>query len=614
MQTPRGLAPVLVLTVAMLTVGPGPANAVVDAGDAEDTGAFGAATRPVAGVTGPIDEVVAPVNGAPAFHLAGQTLRVELASEPQAPIDQVRLEPSFGDGDVLEVPVEQGKPEASTLWEGPYERTVIPLTGQLPGEAPEGLYDVVVPDIDRAHRAVSVHEAWPETPTLVLLADTQTGDPRALRDGMQGSFGIDPLAPGEADPRVPPDPGPMNEALAEAFGVDVVHLDVDLGDRWGAYRAAIERVNALEPDLVLFSGDLTFGQLVPGSYHVEYEEAWALINGGTGVDGTTYEGFHAPTLVSPGNHDAYVQSGEDGFAFWEAYFGPPAYSVSFGGATFVSVNTYDWSELDRMAISFPASAWGGQIREDQLAWLRGTLCEANGGTPTEDPGEIAGVGCSGAGDERVITFSHHSPSWVQDTWQDAYDGLYHACPCEGTPVAEQAARGAISYTTTGQAWSGENRLALRETLRDFDVDLHAAGHTHRDRIARDLGDGTIVETPQVEREDAGWHELHLVQPDGEAEAIGFEQGAALMRGGQGPLYIETTTTASSTDEYFGYRPVAWHPGPAAFPEDARGIAPFETGFPMTEALLEALANEPSHFNARHTELGLFSTPTFLEDG
>lgn len=613
-------APMLALVLATALTVP-VTGAEIAAGTVEDTGALGRAGGHVANVTGPIDTIVAPTSGAPSFVLTGDELRVELAPDDGLAAQvagagdvnppTVRLVSSFGEGGQA-VPVDAQGVQASERWEGPYARDVVVLTGAVPETLDPGLYDIEIPSIDAsARRALSVHEEWPDRPQIVLLADTQTGDPRALADGFEGSSGIHPLAPHESDPHVPPDPGPLNESLNRTFGVDVVNLEIDPADRWGAYRAAIERVNQLDPDLVLFSGDLNFGQLYPGSWHVEYEEAWALLNGGTGVDGTTYEGIHAPTLVSPGNHDGYIQSGEDGLAFWQAYFGPPAYSTSFSNITFVSVNTYDWSELDRMGAAYAVSAWGGQVRGEQLSWLRAELCQANGGTPTDDGDAIAGVGCEGAGDERVVTFAHHSPSWVQDEWNKSYGGYCLTVPCQGTPVAEQFARGFNGFTDTGQAWSGENRLELRETFREFDVDLHAAGHTHRDRVARDVGDGTIVETPQQQRPGLSPTQLHRVQPDGTASEIPYEEGEDLLRNGTGPLYIETTTTASETDEYFGFRPVAWHPSPAAFPEDARGIAPFETGFPMTQELLDQLANEPSHWNASHAELGLFSTPTFL---
>lgn len=587
--------------------------------DLEDTGAIGTAGTAIAGVTGPVDEIVAPTSGAPTFLLQGDELRVELASdaEPLYTVSQVTLVPSYGDGPEVLVHVGQGGLEQSQVWEGPYTRDVIPLTGEIPQEAAPGLYDIEVEHVDdEARRAVQIYEAWPEEPRIVLVADTQTGDPRAMEDGFHGSTGIHPLSPHETHPDdlvLPPDPHPFNNATEQTLGIDVLNVELEPGDRWWAYRAAIHRINAMDPapDMVLFSGDLTFGQLVPGSYHAEYEEAWALLNGGTAADGTTYEGFHVPTLLSPGNHDAYAANGEDGFAFWEAYFGPRAFVTSFSNVTLAAINTYDWSELDRMGITYAVSAWGGQVREEQLTWLRTELCEATGGTVDDDHDAIAEVGCIGGGHGRVVTFSHHSPSWIQDPWEEQYDGAYQQCPCQGTPVLEQVGRGIVTFTTTDQDWSGDGRLELRDTLREFGVDLHAAGHTHQDRVARDIGDGTIVETPQIDREELDVRELHVVQEDGTAQEIGFEEGKQLFHQGTGPLYVETTTTASGTDAYWGYKPVIWHTGPHDMPADALGIPPFEMGYPMTQDLLDQIAGEPDRWNPDHAELGLFSTPTFL---
>ncbi|MDX1611982.1 MAG: metallophosphoesterase, partial [Candidatus Thermoplasmatota archaeon] len=529
-------------------------------------------------------------------------------------VDEVHLVPSYGPGPSTVVAADQGAPEASSLWEGPYARTVVPVTFQLPEDLAPGLYDIVIPNVDKARRALAVYEAWPETPRIVLVADTQTGDPRALSDGFHGMTGIHPLAPHESHPEdlvLPPDPEPMNEALADTYGVDLYRMDIDPSKRWSAYRAAIEQINALAPDLVLFSGDLNFAQMVPGSYHVEYEESWALINGGEGVDGTPYEGFHAPTLLSPGNHDGYAANGEDGLAFWMAYFGPPAFRTTFSNITFVSINTYDWSELDRLGASYAVSAWGGQVRGEQMTWLRQALCEANGGEVHTDPPAPFGMTCLGQEDRRVITFAHHSPSWVQDDYRTGYGGVCAQAPCQGTPGVEQVTRGAISYTTTDQGWSGENRLELRDTLREFAVDLHAAGHTHRDRIARDLGEGTILEVPQEHREGLDVQALHLVTEDGQVSVPDQTWAFERMRDAPGPLYVETTTTASDTTSYFGYRPVTWHTSEQAFPDGALGIPPFEMGYPMTRELLDEIANDPDRWNPDHAELGLFSTPTFL---
>lgn len=615
-----------------------PALASEDA-DVEDAGLIGQAGGALAGITGPVEHIVAPTSGAPAFVLEGATLTVELDRLPQEPfedpLNEVHLVPSFGDGDpiVLEVDNVPDEQRASGLWEGPYEREVFKVPLKVPEDAladrgAKQLFDVVVPGFDEQPRAVSVYEAWPQTPEIVIVADPSTTDPRALGDGIEQSTGLDPLAvpPGSPeDVRADPDLEAFNTALNRTLGVDVLGLNADLEDRWRAYQDAIAQINEKAPDLVLFTGDLTFGW-GPDTYRAEYEEAWALLNGGPNAYGATYEGLRVPTVLAPGNHDGYAQFGTDGLEYWEAYFGPPAFATSFSNVTIVSLNTYDWTELDRVGVSYAVSAWGGQVREDQLAWLRGTLCQAQGGTVVPDASAIADTACEGVPEDpegRIVTFAHHSPSWEQDRFNETtQQGLPWgdlADQARGVPVLEQIARGVVAYSTTGQAWSGEHRLETRQTLREFGVDVHFAGHTHEDRVARDTGDGSIVETPQHPRAGLDVTKLHLVHPDNTAEVPDQDQARAWLLGEEprgdaqepGPVYIDTTTTAAETALYFGTRGVTWHESPAAFDDaDARGIPPFETGHAMPAWMLECVANDPDRWNADHAELGLFSTPTY----
>jgi hypothetical protein len=300
-----------------------------------------------------------------------------------------------------------------------------------------------------------------------------------------------------------------------------------------------------------------------------------------------------------------------------ACFGPPAYRTTFANATLVSLNTYDWSKLDQGGAWYAVSAWGGQVREDQLAWLHETLGHAQDGAVVADPATPAGVGCQAAdGDCRVLTFPHRSPSWMQDRYEEAnpqgapWDQL--AEEADGVPVLEQVTRGLVPLTTTGQGWSGENRLAARDTLRDLGVDLHLPGHTHVDRVARGTGQGTIVETPQKDRPGLDVTKLHEVTRDDEARVPDQDEARAKLLGhthdenadAPGPLYLDTTTAASGTDPYFGHRGIVWHPSPDAFPEDALGVPPLETGVAMDEATLEELAREPDRWNPDRDELGL----------
>lgn len=635
MTPPRRVLVLAALTVTMAvpaaTLGQ-PLPGAPSNGDVEDAGAMGQASGHLAGVTGPVDEIVTPTSGAPTFTLAGSTFPVELAELPSHPPTEVKLVPSFGDGPTVSAAVAGASTGfvPSHRWEGPYQRDVLQLAVTVPGEAPEGLYDIEVPHVDdRARRAVSVYHEWPDEPEIVVVADPQVTDPRAVGDGMEDATGVNPFSPHTTtreDLESDNDLRALSDAMNDTWGIDLLGLNADLEERWRIYQEAIEQINERDPDLVLFSGDLNFGW-GPNLWRVEYEEGWALLNGGPNTYGATYEGFRVPTVLAPGNHDAYTEAGEDGLEYWKAYYGPPAFETTFGNTSIVSVNTYDWSELDRFGLSYAVSAWGGQIRDAQLQWLRETLCQAHGGTPTPDEGAIAGVACPDLGDtsdSRVVTFAHHSPSWQQDLYNETTQGPIpygeFAERTKGVPGAEQLFRGAVSFTTTDQAWSGEARLETRETLRELDVDAHFAGHTHRDRVARDVGNGSIVEVPQKHREGMDVTRLQLVHPDppGDvAESLDQDRARDLLLGeahapgadGPGPIYVDTTTTASGTGQYFGWRNVTWHLSEGDMPDGAHGIPPLETGAPMNATQIQELAREPARWNASHADLGLFSVPT-----
>lgn len=604
-----------------------PASLAQDGEDLEDTGLVGDASEPVADVTGPLDVIVAPTNAAPTFTLHGDTVTVELTANPAPHLDEgdtIDLVPSNGHEDAtpIEATVQAVSADrvASQLWEGPYERSVFAIEVTVPedpGADYPVLYDVEIPQIGEARepRAVSVYDAWPDEPEIAVVADPQVTDPRAVGDGMAAATGVDPFAPHETEEiEEDPDLAALNTAINRTLGVDLIEMRADLDDRWQAYQDAIQRINERDPDLVLFSGDMAFGW-GPELYRLEYEEAWSLLNGEGNAYDVDYEGFEVPTVLAPGNHDAYVNVAEDGFAYWTSYFGPPAFDTTFGDVHIVSVNTYDWSEMDRQGASYAVSAWGGQVREAQFDWLEDTLCSGE--------------------HDRTVTFAHHSPSWQQDLYNESNPpgvdddrapyGEF-AEETEGIPLAEQFFRGFVAFTTTGQGWSGENRVETRDLLRACDVDAHFAGHTHRDRVARDIGNGSIVEVPQKDREGMNVTRLQLVHPrdPGEAgdrfQAIDQERARELLLGhdhaddatGPGPVYFDTTTTSSGTSQYFGWRNVTWHDG--AFPDGALGIPPFETGVPMTDERLDALANDPDRWNPDHADLGLYSVPTYPGDG
>lgn len=437
------------------------------------------------------------------------------------------------------------------------------------GSCPPGLYDLHLEHAsganivsERQMRAVRVMDparysalaSGLAQPRIVVIADPQVGDPRAALQAAEE--------------------GRLEDVPAIMDGIVGDGSPATTG-RWHALRVALAQARALDPDFVLIAGDLAYGQLVPGSYAVEYEEIWRALSQAD-----------VPLFVAPGNHDGYISNGQDGFSYWRQYIGPTyTLAPTVPGTHILVLNTYDWSDIDRVAVSYGASAWGGQVREEQLAWASNALGKLRTYSPTT----------------RIVTLAHHSPSWRQDPWEPAL---------EGTPVAEQVERGALTYASTDQGWIGRGRLEVRDLLRARGVEVVFSGHTHHDRIARDDGFGGIVGTYQTTHAveaDFDFRALHRWDRNDSATAGETqEQLAERIRTRTGPLYVDTTTVMSDGDQYWGYRPVE-------FAYDANGrldLARF--GYSMTQAELDEIALHPELFNVEHAPLGLFSTPLQLE--
>ena len=110
--------------------------------------------------------------------------------------------------------------------------------------------------------------------------------------------------------------------------------------------------------------------------------------------------FDIPTFLCPGNHDGYVQCGQDGFKLWKKYFGKLYYSFDYGKAHFLMANSYDWPKKKRMAISYIPLNWGGYIGDTQLKWIEDDLKNRNA--------------------KLKILCLHHNPLW--DTKNDSLLG------------------------------------------------------------------------------------------------------------------------------------------------------------------------------------------------
>ena len=502
-----------------------------------------------------INEVRHPLVGVPSIREPGETLRVELDAD--ADDVSATLVPSFGAATPeTELPLESLERDVdSEIWDEEYlvARFRIP---ELDRRFTEGLYDLAVEfdgAVDGQPRAVSVHESFPEEPSVAIMGDPHVGDPRPFEDGMRKSY----------EER---DPEPFLFRYGETFGTGT---EVD---RWGAFPRANAEVNAEAPDLVLVIGDLAFGS---ANYYAEYEDAYRVLNQ---VD--------APTFVTLGNHDGYVTpgAGVDGKELWRRYFAPWHYSVDVRpDLHFVSIDSYDWPAMDRIAPSAVPSTWGGQVRDPQLEWLASDL----------EPW------VAGEADGTLLTLSHHNPSWEQTEGGEATRAT------EGTSGAEQLARG---VEQSGGGWVGENRLAVRELLEAAGSSLHVSGHAHRDRVARYVDyegeglDGDQDGTASVVATTGTG--LEHVDRNGDPIDSDADTRADILADGDGVLFVEATTAASGTTQYWGWRTV-----PLGL--DGAAVDPTTFGYPASDEFLEERAMDPDLWAAENADLGLYSTPSYL---
>lgn len=509
-----------------------------------------ATTAAGATVFGPeIRELRYPLAFVPAVREPGERLRVELAPAVEDPTAFLR--PQVGTARPrIELEALDAYEATSDVWRDEEVRVVEYEVPKVRGDVVETSYDIVVEHDDGAdgqRGAVSLVRCFPEEPSVVVFTDSHIAE---------GSFD---------DPEHAENSG---TAMAN-FTVEQV-LDEEPEDRWAEVRRVVAEVNLLDPDLILTAGDYFSAQDYPAKYYMEYEDGHRV-----------YSRLTAPTYTTLGNHDGYNLGTVDGKELYERYVAPAYYSVDVRpGLRLVSANTYDWSALDRKGASYAVSAWGGQVRDEQLEWLREDLASW----------------CERHPDGDLVVLGHHNPAALQDDRGEAAEAT------DGAPVAEQAARGADSqFVQGGQVWYGANRLAFRDLLAEFDAAVYLTGHTHRDRLAR-YHEGNVVriETPGPHDFEPG--RLHYVTREGDVdESYSQAELRELLRDpAHGPLFAATTCSSSSTGQYDGYRVVTL---------DLDGVDPGEWGgYPADQSFLDEETTDEG-FDAAHADLGLYARPS-----
>lgn len=274
------------------------------------------------------------------------------------------------------------------------------LTVEVPAEAPRDTYDLVVeaPTLpggsDLQRNAVKVIEAGRRDFLVVHIADSQIQDHRAL---------------------VGPD------VLARYF----------------------EEIRLLNPDVVLFSGDLNYGR----DYVTEYPFNYRLFRD-TGI----------AMFLSPGNHDGAAtvmpvgpspaddppgRLQRDGLFYWRQYFGPTHFSFRYAGFRFICLNSFDGSAKRRNGVSVVVANFGGHIDPAQLNWF-----EAESRAAT-------------AAGEQVIPFCHHDPRGPISPNSDAY------------PIPRPA--------SLGQQWNDLfSSVEVQRIVAETNTPVVLLGHIHRD--------------------------------------------------------------------------------------------------------------------------------------
>ena len=385
-------------------------------------------------------------NDTPEIHGVGGTVTAT-ADEHTAPIDETLItNGSFSiirprhsmpaiveKGDTLSIVV--GKCDATGLYakiETAYERVVdevyleveeyheeadsIHVTARIPEFTPEELYNLTVIVENGGYyavtepRAVSVVDAITDTFTFAHVTDFHIGDIRGFKENMRETIG------------------------------------------WKAAKKCIQEINLLKPDFVVITGDLVFGQLYPFEYSVEYPKCYDIL-----------QLFQVPTYLVPGNHDGYIQSGQDGFLFWQQYFGPLNYSFDYGDCHFISVNSYDWPPMSRIGFSYLVFNWGGYIQPEQMNWIERDLQEY------EDA-------------ELTFMMLHHNPLWDTEN-----DSLLHN-----------------GY---------EGREELLTLIKTYGVDAVLAGHVHWDNITVENGIVYITTTCASDHPDDAYWGYRLIGVD-----------------------------------------------------------------------------------------------------
>ncbi|MGF3105571.1 metallophosphoesterase family protein [Rossellomorea sp. DUT-2] len=400
-----------------------------------------------------VNQIIYPLFATPAIKKKGEQLTLKIDTQgKEAGSWNVKLKQTNHSSltSDYELPV-QSVQQGQSHWKD--SSSIVEVTVLIPDGTPQKLYDLEVSYTGNGQRitdeqphSVKVIDEYKKDFTFLHLTDTHIGSPRNLGN--------------------PDDPASFTPGRANETGM----WNPNPKKRWLYLQKAIKEVNLKNPDFVVVTGDLMFGQLNPLEYIYEYEETYKML-----------QKLNVPVYIVPGNHDYYAQDATltDGAKYWEKYFGPQYFSFDYGPyAHFIGYNSFDWHKIDRSGtgtVSVPT--WGGQIREKQLDWVKQDLQK---NAQTAKPDQIRGL------------FSHHNPLWrdreiwpqddpeVQEYWKQ-YDEQHDPQRLNTLILGEKLG---IKYD---QQWHGENAEELIDIMKANDVTVSLHGHTHIDDATKKDG-------------------------------------------------------------------------------------------------------------------------------
>ncbi|KPJ59495.1 MAG: hypothetical protein AMJ42_01950 [Deltaproteobacteria bacterium DG_8] len=175
----------------------------------------------------------------------------------------------------------------------------------------------------------------------------------------------------------------------------------------------LSELSFLDPEFILFGGDLVFG----GPYFLEYLWAWEILRR-----------FSLPIFMVSGNHDGYASGMgwlRDGLEYWKQVIGPPYYSFNYGDTHhFTCANTYDGTVSQRNGFFFIVQRWGGALSQEQVEWLEEDLKEGS------DEGRTSIIVChhDPRGDIHALGGENNPADEDKDGYAEAtefLDCLYH---------------------------------------------------------------------------------------------------------------------------------------------------------------------------------------------